>query len=155
MISHKKCTSLYVTHNKTARNAAEKNYNEFITGTGFFLARINHDQGGKVTNKLFHYLQLLSVGVNSPTTPYHPQENGQDEQMNRSLLSMLRTQPEEKEIKLERTLNKVIHAYVATENADSEEQPENATRPQRDRRTPLTFPYNQLGYLSISPSILL
>lgn len=54
-----KYAQAYATHNKTARTAAEKMYNEFIPKSGF-PARIHHDQGGEFENKLFHNLECLS-----------------------------------------------------------------------------------------------
>ena len=111
--NYTKYAQAYATRNKTARTAAEKIYNKFIPRLGF-PARIHHDQGGEFDNELFHSLERLSGVSSSRTTPYHPQGNGQVQRMDRTLLSMLRTPPEEKKANWKDSLNKLIHTRHET-----------------------------------------
>jgi len=97
----------------TARTAANKLCNDFILRFRF-PARILHDQGGEFENKLFHHLEECSGMLQSCTPPYHPQGNGKRERLNQTLLSMLRTLPENQKSRWKDSLNKVVHAYNCT-----------------------------------------
>ena len=103
----------YLTRNKSARAAADRFYNDFMFRFGF-PSRILHDQGREFENKFFHELQHLCGMVRSRNTPYHPQGNGKAKRFNQTLLSMLRTLPEEKESKWKDYVPKVVHAYNCT-----------------------------------------
>lgn len=103
----------YATENKSLRTVAQKLYNDFILRFGLPL-KIHHDQGKGFENHLQHDLEKLCGAVQSRTTPYHQQGNGQIERFNSTLLSMLRTIPETKKSCWADHLNQVVHAYNCT-----------------------------------------
>ena len=114
IVDHFTCyCQAYATRNKSARTAAEKLYNEFIPRFGF-PSKINPDQGAEFENKLFHCLEELCDVIQSRTTPYHSEGNGQVKHFNQTLLSMLRTLPESYKSHWKEHLNKVVHAYNCT-----------------------------------------
>ena len=103
------------TKNKFSKTAAEKLYNDFVL---YFEIphRIHHDQGREFENGLFDQLQKFCGTAESRTTSYHPEGNGQVERFNRSLLSMLRTLPQDCKSDWKYHLNKLVHAFHCTKN---------------------------------------
>jgi len=57
--------------------------------------QLHTDQGRNFESKLFNEMCQLTGEVKTRTTPFHPQSDGQTEQMNRTLLQMLRCMADE------------------------------------------------------------
>merc|ERR1712048_69294 len=100
----------YPSRNKSTITAANKLFNDFVPRFGI-PGRIHSDQGGEFESRVIADLNRLLGIEKSRTTPYHPQGNGTCERMNRTLLSMLRTLPENLKSKWPEHINKLVHAY--------------------------------------------
>ena len=99
----------------SSTTAADRLYNDFVLRLGF-PSKILHDQGREFENKLLQRLHKLSGVTRLRTTTNHPQGNGKVERFNRTLLSQVRTLPENKKEKWKDSLNNVLHAYNCTRN---------------------------------------
>ena len=103
----------YPTRSAKGRPAAEKIFNNFILQFGF-PTRLHHDQGKEFNNDLFSDLHRLTGIRMSQTTPYHPEGNGQCERVNRTVINMLRSIPENERRNWKDHLPKLMFAYNST-----------------------------------------
>ena len=78
---------------------------------GVVLNQLLERQGREFENKLFHQLEK-SCGI--IRSSYHPQGNGKAEMFNRTLLSMLKTLPENQKNRWDQHVSKAVHAYNCT-----------------------------------------
>ena len=109
-------TQIYVTKKKSARTAASKLYSNFILNFGS-PERILHDQGPEFKNELFRNLNKTFGISKLHTTPYYPMTNGLVEQMNSTLIQMLRTLTERNKQNWKDKLNKLTYAYNCTRHS--------------------------------------
>ena len=103
----------YPTRRATGRSAADKIFNNFILQFGF-PARLHHDQGREFNNQLFQQLHHLTGIKMSNTTPYHPEGDGQCERLNRTVINMLKSIPENEKGNWKDHLPKLMFAYNST-----------------------------------------
>ena len=105
----------YPTKRANSRSAADKLFNHFILQYGF-PARIHHDLGKEFNSNLFKHLHALTGIAKSNTTPYHPQGDGQCERLNRTVINMLKSIPEDEKDNWKTHIPKLMFAYNATIN---------------------------------------
>ena len=77
----------------SAKTASDRLYNDLMLRYGL-TGKILHDQGREFENDLFSQLSKCCGTKRLRITPYHPQNNGQTECMNQTILRMLKTLPE-------------------------------------------------------------
>ena len=112
----------YATKNKSSRAAANKIFNNFILQYGY-PKRIHHDQGPEFNSNLFKELHRLSGIKMSNTTPYHPEGDGQCERVNRTVINMLKSIPENEKSSWMDHLPKLMFAYNSTVNKTTQFSP--------------------------------
>ena len=112
----------YATRKNSSRAAADKIFNNFILQYGF-PERIHHDMGQEFNSNLFKHLHSLTKIKMSNTTPYHPQGDGQVERLNRTLINMLKSIPENEKRRWRDHLPKLMFAYNATVNKTTQFSP--------------------------------
>ena len=87
-------TQAYATKDNTSTSAAAKLFYDFALQFGF-PKTIHHDRGEEFNSTLFQELHRLAGIRVSNTTPYHPMGNGEVEHLNRTLINMLKSLPED------------------------------------------------------------
>ena len=112
----------YATRKNDGKAAADKIFNHFILQYGF-PTRFHHDLGKEFNNKLFGDLHRLTGIKMSNTTPYHPQGDGQTERLNRTVINMLKSIPENEKGNWRVHLPKLMFAYNATVNKTTQFSP--------------------------------
>ena len=100
----------YVTTNQTAHTVAHVFINEYVANYGW-LEKILTDQAKDFEGKVFKELCDQALVKKLHMTPYHPQGNGQLEQFNRTLLTMLSTLPLDSKKKWEDWVSNLTQAY--------------------------------------------
>ena len=105
----------FATKTKSAKAAAEKLYNNYIL-TYRFPSQIHYDCGHEFNNLLFAKLHQLCGIKSSKTTPYQPSGDRQTEQINRTIISILKTLNENQKARWKDYLSKLAFAYKSTIN---------------------------------------
>ena len=105
----------FATKNKSEKAAAEKLYSNYILTYGL-PSQIHHDCGLEFHNSLFAKFHQLCGIKSSKATPYHPSGDGETEQMNRTIISMVKTLNENQEARSKDRLSKLFFAYNSTIN---------------------------------------
>lgn len=112
----------YPTRSNKGPAAANKLFNQFILQFGH-PTRIHHDQGKEFNSKMFQQLHHLTGIKASNTTPYHPEGNGQCERLNRTIINMLKSIPEDEKKRWKDHLSKLMFAYNCTINKTTQFSP--------------------------------
>ena len=105
----------FATKTNSAKAAAEKLYNNYIL-TYEFPSQIHHDCGCEFYNSLFAKLHQLFGIKSSKITPYHPSGDRQIEQINLTIISMLKILNKNQKARWKDHLFKLVFAYNSTIN---------------------------------------
>ena len=101
---------------QTALATAKLLWNNFILHYGF-PEKIITDQGRNFESELIENLCQVAGVKKLHTSPYHPQNNGQCEHFNSTLLNMLGTLTPEQKKDWKNHVSAMVHAYNCTKNA--------------------------------------
>ncbi|KAJ8024914.1 ADP-ribosylation factor-like protein 5B [Holothuria leucospilota] len=110
------------TRDQTAVTVARALWQHFFTKYGC-PARILSDQGANFESRVVHELCKLYNIEKSRTTPYHPSGNGLCERMNRTLINMIRTLPQEKKQYWATYLPELTYVYNNTQHSSTKQTP--------------------------------
>ena len=105
----------YPTKRATSRAAADALFNNFILQFGY-PARIHHDLGREFNSNLFKHMHEITGIDMSNTTAYHPEGDGQCERLNRTVINMLKSIPENEKDNWKLHIPKLMFAYNSTIN---------------------------------------
>ena len=112
----------YPTRSNKGPAAANKLFNQFILQFGH-PTRIHHDQGKEFDTKMFQQLHHLTGIKKSNTSPYHPEGNGQCERLNRTIINMLKSIPEDEKKRWKDHISNSMFAYNCTINKTTQFSP--------------------------------
>ena len=100
----------YVTRNQQVSTVACVFIEKFVTNYGWpvkILTDQTKDFNGLLFSALCHQAKIRKMR----TSPYHPQTNGQTEQFNCTLMTMLETLPTEEKLNWQDWVSNLTHAY--------------------------------------------
>ena len=100
----------YVTGNQQASTVARVFIDKFVTNYGWPV-KILTDQAKDFNGLLFSALCRKAKIRKMRTSSYHPQTNGQTEQFNHTLMTMLGTLPTEEKLNWQDWVSNLTHAY--------------------------------------------
>ena len=113
-----KFTKAYATPNQTALTTAKVLMEHWFLNYGI-PKRLHSDKGRNFESQVIQQLCQLCDIKKSRTTSYHPQGNGQTERFNRTLISMLKSLPEDEKKKWPSHLKHVTYAYNCTQHSST------------------------------------
>ena len=109
-------SQVYPTTSTRAKTAVKKLCSNSIMRYGI-PEKLLSDRRREFENELFQWLPKLCSIKKIRTTPYHPQTNGQVEQMTQIIINMLKCLPEQYKSNGHNHVNKLVHAYNSTKSS--------------------------------------